>query len=61
MARTAAQFTGDEGEELARKYLQKRGLRFVAANWLCKLGEIDLVMDDADGTRVFVEVDTVDF
>ena len=58
MKRTVAQQRGEEGEALARRYLEKRGLRFMAANWLCKLGEIDLVMEDADGTRVFVEVRT---
>jgi Holliday junction resolvase-like predicted endonuclease len=35
--------------------LQQQGLRLLAQNWLCKRGELDLVMLDGD-TVVFVEV-----
>lgn len=48
---------GQEGEALARRYLEKKGLTFVAANWSCQLGEIDLIMQ-LGATRVFVEVRT---
>lgn len=48
---------GQRGEELAQRYLEAKGLRFVDANWSCKLGEIDLIMQDGP-TRVFVEVRT---
>lgn len=46
---------GTRGEELARQYLEQQGMTFITANWLCKTGEIDLIMQDSD-TRVFVEV-----
>lgn len=46
---------GSQAESLARRYLEQRGLRFVAANYRTRRGEIDLVM--TDGTiLVFVEV-----
>lgn len=46
---------GSHGERIAREYLEQRGMRFVTANWRCRRGEIDLIMDDKD-TRVMVEV-----
>jgi putative endonuclease len=46
---------GREGERLARNYLQQQGLRFIAQNYRCKTGEIDLVMQDVS-EWVFVEV-----
>lgn len=46
---------GSAGESIAREYLEAKGWRFVEANWLCKAGEIDLIMIDGS-TRVFVEV-----
>ena len=53
--RTSAQQCGDAAEALARQHLEKHGLRLLAQNWRCRLGELDLVMLDAD-TVVFVEV-----
>lgn len=49
------QTTGAFGEQLARTYLENKGFRFITANWWCKAGEIDLVMQ-AGETIVFVEV-----
>ncbi|EHQ51397.1 MULTISPECIES: YraN family protein [Ectothiorhodospira] len=46
---------GDAAEARARSFLERQGLRFVTAQFRCKVGEIDLVMDD-QGTLVFVEV-----
>ena len=46
---------GQQGEWLARQYLEDKSYRFVAANWTCSLGEIDLIMQDGL-TRVIVEV-----
>ncbi|MEX2054669.1 MAG: YraN family protein [Candidatus Andersenbacteria bacterium] len=46
---------GSRGETLAREYLEKKGYRFLTQNWRCKLGEIDLLMQDGDD-RVLVEV-----
>lgn len=50
------QSVGAYGETVARRYLEAAGLRFITANWRCKLGEIDLIMQDEGSTRVFVEV-----
>lgn len=50
-----SQMIGSWGETLARKHLEAQGLRFIMCNYLCKLGEIDLIMQDKD-SLVFVEV-----
>ena len=47
--------TGDDKEELARRFLEGQGLTQVARNVSCRHGEIDLVMRDGQ-TQVFVEV-----
>jgi putative endonuclease len=50
---------GDAGEEEALAYLQARGLRLLQRNYRTPGrggGEIDLIMQSADGTVVFVEV-----
>ena len=46
---------GRRGEEMAAKYLAKKGYRIVARNFKCQPGEIDIVAYDAD-SLVFVEV-----
>lgn len=46
---------GADYEAFARRYLEKAGLIFVAANVACRRGEIDLIMRDKQ-TWVFVEV-----
>lgn len=46
---------GASAERLARAWLEDRGLRLREANYRCRWGEIDLVMEDGD-TLVFVEV-----
>lgn len=46
---------GHQAEATAQKYLKQQGLRVVASNYHCRLGEIDLIMQDGD-TLVFVEV-----
>ena len=48
---------GHIGEQAARKYLQRLGLKFLTANFRSKRGEIDLVLRDCD-CLVFVEVKT---
>ncbi|CAN5900371.1 YraN family protein [soil metagenome] len=53
--RTSRQRTGDEGEERALVYLQHAGLKLVQRSFLCKGGEIDLIMQD-QASLVFVEV-----
>ncbi len=46
---------GRRAEQQARRYLEAAGLVLQEANYRCRRGEIDLVMNDAD-TVVFVEV-----
>lgn len=55
MGKSSARATGERGEQIARRYLEKRGLVFLVANWAGKTGEIDLIMQHGS-TRVFVEV-----
>ncbi|MFZ3204052.1 MAG: YraN family protein [Pseudomonas sp.] len=52
---SSTQNSGKAAEELARLHLQQHGLKLLAQNWSCRLGELDLVMFDVD-TVVFVEV-----
>ena len=52
---TPAQATGGEAEERAARFLAQHGLRIVARNYRTRVGEIDLIAQDA-GTLVFVEV-----
>ena len=42
-------------EEIAERYLKKRGYKITERNFSCKIGEIDLVVYDGD-VLVFVEV-----
>ena len=46
---------GDRAERLAERYLEEAGLKRVARNFRCRMGEIDLIMQDG-GYLVFVEV-----
>jgi putative endonuclease len=48
---------GKLGERAAKAYLQKQGMKFLAANFRSEHGEIDLIFRDGDGL-VFVEVKT---
>ena len=50
---------GDAAEDAALRYLQRAGLRLIERNYRTPGrggGEIDLIMRDAEGTTVFVEV-----
>lgn len=56
---TTTKARGDAGEDEALAYLQERGLRLLQRNYRTPGrggGEIDLIMQAADGTVVFVEV-----
>lgn len=58
LARLKAQLSkqrGDAAEARAEAYLIQQGLKPVARNWRCTLGELDVVMSDAE-TLVIVEV-----
>lgn len=46
---------GDEGEEIALRYLLRQGYRLVRRNYRTRHGELDLILRDGD-TLVFVEV-----
>jgi putative endonuclease len=48
---------GELGERAAKKFLQKAGLKFLAANFRSERGEIDLIFRD-DDCLAFVEVKT---
>jgi putative endonuclease len=49
--------TGNKGEELATRYLEKKGYKIIERNFRTRFGEIDIVCWDAL-TLVFVEVKT---
>src|SRR5271169_5918728 len=67
LAKIRAQFAGKEkpehlrrgelGERAAQKFLQKAGLKFLAANFRSERGEIDLIFRDGD-CLAFIEVKT---
>jgi putative endonuclease len=46
---------GARGEDLAVKYLKKKGYKVIERNYRCQLGEIDLIARQGD-TLVFVEI-----
>lgn len=46
---------GNQAEQQAQRYLQQQGLTSVTANYRCRGGEIDLIMQDRT-TLVFIEV-----
>lgn len=48
---------GKAGEAAAKRHLQRKGLKFLTANFASDRGEIDLVFRD-DNCLVFVEVKT---
>jgi putative endonuclease len=48
---------GEMGERAAKRFLQRAGLKFLAANYRSARGEIDLIFRDGDGL-CFVEVKT---
>jgi putative endonuclease len=47
--------SGEHAEQLALSYLQNQGLRWLCSNYRCKVGELDLVMQE-DAVVVIVEV-----
>jgi putative endonuclease len=51
------QSIGKMGEALARKFLEAKGLKWVASNYRTLHGEIDLIFEEGE-QRVFVEVKT---
>jgi len=57
MTPTPKRALGDRGELAARQLLESKGMRWVASNWHCEAGELDLVMLDGN-ELVIVEVKT---
>lgn len=49
---------GRWGEKQSERFLKKKGFRFITRNFRCKPGEVDLIMSDATGALVFIEVKT---
>lgn len=54
-ARTSKQLAGQQAEQLALHFLERRGMTLVMRNYLCKAGELDLIMRQ-DSLLIFVEV-----
>ena len=48
---------GKKGEEVAIRFLKKNGYQVVKRNYICKMGEMDIIAKEKD-TLVFVEVKT---
>ena len=48
---------GKKGEGKALRFLKKKGYRIIEKNYVCKLGEMDIIAKEKD-TLVFVEVKT---
>ncbi|MCK9538790.1 YraN family protein [Dokdonella sp.] len=53
--RSTPRRAGTHYEDLALAHLQRAGLTLVARNYSCRLGELDLIMQDG-ATLAFVEV-----
>jgi len=53
--KTRAKDLGDKAENAALTYIQQRGGKLVERNFNCRLGEIDLIIQD-ESTLAFVEV-----
>ena len=52
---TNTRAVGGQWERHAEAYLHRRGLKTVARNFNCRVGEIDLVMEDGE-CLVFMEI-----
>ena len=48
---------GRKGEEVALRFLKKRGYQIIERNYVCKMGEMDIIAREKD-ILVFVEVKT---
>ncbi len=55
LQRSPTRRQGEKFEHLARQFLEKQGLHFIAGNVNFKCGELDLIMQEQE-TIVFVEV-----
>lgn len=48
---------GKRGEEIALRFLKKNGYRILQRNYVCKMGEVDIVAREKD-SFAFIEVKT---
>ena len=48
---------GKRGEEVALRFLKKKGYRIIEKNYVCNMGEMDIIAKEKD-TLVFIEVKT---
>jgi putative endonuclease len=48
---------GKRGEDLALRFLKRNGYKIIEQNYVCKMGEMDIIAQEKD-TLVFVEVKT---
>ena len=48
---------GKKGEDLALRFLKKNGYRIFERNYVCKMGEVDIIAKEKD-TLAFIEVKT---
>ncbi len=48
---------GKKGEDLAVRFLKKKGYQIIERNYVCKMGEMDIIAREKD-ILVFVEVKT---
>ena len=48
---------GKKGEEIAIHFLKKKGYRILERNYVCKMGEMDIIAREKD-TLAFIEVKT---
>ena len=53
--KTEKRLIGDQVEDLVVSYLLEKGLKIIAQNYLCKMGEVDIIARDKEGL-IFVEV-----
>jgi putative endonuclease len=51
----ASKALGSKGEDLAVKYLKKKGFKVIERNYHCPVGELDLIAREGN-TLVFVEI-----
>ena len=54
-ASTSKQIQGSNQEQRACEYLESHGLNLITQNFSCRMGEIDLIMQDKN-SLVFIEV-----
>lgn len=53
---TSRKKRGNDAEDKACYYLEKKGLQLINRNFSIRAGEVDLIMRDKDETLVFIEV-----